>query len=72
MDAEAMTLLDGCTHVNESIGLHFLFIVMVLIASSRRCTTTQNVKDALVRIISKKPKTRGFGWSFNGMRKVGV
>ena len=21
---------------------------------------------------SKKPKTRGFGWSFNGMRKVGV
>ena len=22
--------------------------------------------------LSKKPKTRGFGWSFNGMRKVGV
>ena len=21
---------------------------------------------------SKKPKTRGFSWSFNGMRKVGV
>ena len=22
--------------------------------------------------LSKKPKIRGFGWSFNGMRKVGV
>ena len=50
MDAEAVTIVDGYTHVNESIGLHIL-IFMVVIATKRRCTIKQRVKDALVRII---------------------
>ena len=45
-----MTRVDGCTNVNESMGLHF-FIFMVVITTSRRFNTKQNVKDALVRII---------------------
>ena len=51
MDAEAVTLVDGYTYVNESIGLHFVFIFMVVIATSRRYTTRSNVKDAFVGII---------------------